>query len=105
MVKKISKNRSRVGIIYKTTNKLTKKVYIGQHWVKDIKTMDEEYWGSGTNLQFEMKRLPVWLRKKYYIREVLCVCETQEELDKKEKEYVNEEFLARPDTMNKKLGG
>ncbi len=65
------------GYIYKTTNKLNGKVYIGQHRAKEF---DQEYKGSGEALWNAIRKYG-W---KEFIVEMLDKAHSREELDRKE---------------------
>lgn len=84
--------------IYKTTNKVNGMMYIGQHITDDI---DDGYLGSGTYLQNAINKYG----KEAFEKEWLEFAENAEELNYLERMYVNEEWLARPDTYNLILGG
>lgn len=62
--------------IYKTTNTINGKVYIGQ----TIKKKYNTYLGSGVKLLLAIKKYG----RKSFTREILEWCETKQELDKKE---------------------
>lgn len=66
-------------VIYKTTNLINGKIYIGQD-----KNNNPNYYGSGDLIKHAIKKYG----KKYFIKEILCVCETIEELNSKEKFYI-----------------
>ena len=66
--------------IYLTTNKINNKKYIGQH--KGSPT--DNYFGSGTTI---LKAIAKY-GKENFTKEILCFCETREEADQKEKEYI-----------------
>ena len=66
--------------IYLTTNLITGEQYIGQHKGK----RNDSYLGSGVILAKAIKKYG----KENFKREILCFCSSQEELDKKEKEYI-----------------
>ena len=85
-------------IIYKITNKIDGKFYIGSH-----KTSDpcDCYMGSGKYLKYAQDKYGIENFKK----EVLFVYDTSEEMFAKEAEIVNEEFLANENTYNIKVGG
>lgn len=85
-------------IIYKITNLINKKIYIGQHVTCNI---NDDYMGSGIYLKHAIEKHGIENFKK----EILFECNNQEELDKKEAELVNEEFIKRKDTYNLNLGG
>jgi hypothetical protein len=85
-------------IVYKTTNLINKKIYIGIH---SAKTLMDEYIGSGTDLQKDVKKLG----KENFKRENIFIFESREDALKKEKELVDYDFIKRHDTYNKMLGG
>lgn len=67
------------GYIYKTTNKINNKIYIGQHKTnKD--SIDEKYYGSGKLLLEAIEKYG----KENFEVEILEWCETEEELNNKE---------------------
>lgn len=84
--------------IYKVTNQINGKFYIGSHKTKDL---DDGYMGSGKYLKYAQEKYGIENFKK----EVLFVFETAEEMYAKEAEIVNEEFLATENTYNLKVGG
>lgn len=69
------------GYIYKTTNTINNKSYIGKH---KAETFDKSYYGSGKILEQAIKKDGV----NNFIVEVLEWCETLEELNEKEKLYI-----------------
>lgn len=84
--------------IYKTTNKINGKIYIGKHQTKDL---DDGYMGSGININRAIKKYGIENFKK----EILFVFETEKEMNEKEAELVNDEFVLREDTYNICAGG
>lgn len=84
--------------IYKITNKVNGKMYIGQHITDDI---DDGYMGSGILIQRALKKYG----KKSFTKEWLEFTDNKADLDYLERMWVNEEWLARPDTYNISLGG
>jgi len=84
--------------IYKTTNTVNGKIYIGAH-----STMDphDRYLGSGAELRKDIELLGY----KVFIKEILHVFDTEEEMKKKERELVTPEFCLREDVYNKNRGG
>lgn len=84
--------------IYKTTNKLNGKIYIGKHQTKDL---NDNYIGSGKRLWNSIHKHGIENFKK----EILFVFETEDEMNAKEKELVTDEFCLREDTYNLCPGG
>ena len=85
-------------IIYKTINLLDNKYYIGCHQTKEL---DDGYLGSGKYL----KRAISKHGKEKFVREILYICETKEEMFNKERELVNADFVKDLATYNFKIGG
>lgn len=84
--------------IYKITNLLDGKIYIGSHKTKKL---DDAYMGSGKILMRAQKKYGMENFKK----EILFVFDNPEEMYAKEAELVNEEFLVTENTYNLKVGG
>jgi len=57
--------------------------------------------GSGKYLKHAIKKYGI----NSFVKEILCVCDTEEEMNTKEAELVTEEFCARNDTYNICVGG
>ena len=85
-------------LVYKTTNLVNGKIYIGKH---ETDNLDDGYLGSGNLLRRAIKKYG----EENFKREILFECSTIEEMNAKEAELVNEEFLKRDDVYNIKLGG
>ena len=85
-------------IIYKTINKINGKYYIGKHKTKNL---DDGYLGSGTYFLRALEKYG----KENFEREVLEFCNTYEEMNRSEKEYVNEDVINDKTSYNLKLGG
>jgi hypothetical protein len=85
-------------IIYKTTNLVNNKIYIGKHKTNNL---EDDYLGSGNILDSAIKKYG----KDKFKRETLYILETEEEMNKMESEIVDEEFVARLDTYNLRRGG
>lgn len=85
-------------IIYRITNKIDGKIYIGKHQTNDI---DDRYMGSGKLIRRAIKKYGL----ENFVKEILHVFDTEEEMNSKEKELVTEEFCLREDTYNICPGG
>ena len=88
-----------IGYIYLTTNLVNNKKYIGQH---RSSSFDPSYLGSGTLFVKALKKYG----SKNFSQEILCECETYEELDDKEIYYISlYDAVRRDDFYNVSLGG
>jgi len=85
-------------IIYKVTNILNSKIYIGVHQTLDI---NDDYMGSGKHLKRAQKKYGIENFKK----EILFQCTSLTEMYNMESYIVNEKFVSRKDTYNLKTGG
>lgn len=85
-------------IIYKITNKIDGKFYIGSHKTKNL---DDGYMGSGKYLRRAQEKYGM----ENFFREILFVFDTSEEMYAKEAEIVNEDFLTTQNVYNIKIGG
>jgi group I intron endonuclease len=83
-------------VIYKTINLINGRYYIG----KDAKD-DKNYLGSGIALKSAIKKYG----KENFEKHILHHCDTLEELNILEKEYVNESVISDPMSYNIALGG
>lgn len=89
-------------IVYRTTNLVNQKIYIGKHKQEfHFPVVFDGYFGSGISLNRAIKKYGA----ENFIRETLHVFYTPEEAYQKEKELVNEAFVARKDTYNMVSGG
>jgi hypothetical protein len=85
-------------IIYKTTNLIDSKVYVGSHQTNDI---NDSYLGSGKYL----KRAISKYGKVNFTKEILHIFNNKQDMFNKEREIVNEEFVKDTNTYNFKIGG
>jgi hypothetical protein len=85
-------------IIYRTTNLLNNRYYIGMHSTTKVK---DGYLGSGRRIKAEIKKYG----KENFVREVLEELPSREALKLREAEIVNDELLSDELCMNLKNGG
>ena len=84
--------------IYKTTNLVNGKMYIGKHQTSNV---DDLYLGSGKILKYAIAKYG----KNNFKREWIMFCEDEEEMNLMERIYVDETWISRSDTYNIGLGG
>lgn len=84
--------------VYKTTNKINGKTYIGMHKTTNP---NDDYLGSGKMLQRAFEKYGIENFKK----EVLYVFDNRQEMILKEKELVNDAFVNSEKTYNLACGG
>lgn len=85
-------------IIYKTTNIVTNKFYIGAHKTDDLA---DGYLGSGLYIKRAIEKYGC----DQFVREILEMCTSEQEMYDREREIVNEALLQHPDTYNLAVGG
>ena len=85
-------------LIYQIRNKLNGMIYVGKHQTEDL---NDGYMGSGIRIVRAIEKYGVENLEKT----ILFECSSVEEMNAKEAEIVNEEFIARDDVYNIKLGG
>jgi len=84
--------------IYKITNIVNGKIYVGKHQTNNL---DDKYFGSSKILDRAISKYG----KDKFTKEILYVYNTMEDMDKMEREIVNEDFIIRSDTYNITVGG
>jgi group I intron endonuclease len=84
--------------IYKITNKINGKLYIGKHLARNL---EDGYFGSGKWLKNAVRKYGVMAFEKH----ILFDFKTEKEMNDKEAELVTEDFCKRPDTYNLCVGG
>lgn len=85
-------------LIYKITNKINGKIYIGKHITTNI---NDHYMGSGKYISQAIKEEGI----DNFEKTILFECSSEEEMNNKEAEIVNEDFIHRNDTYNIVIGG
>lgn len=73
-------------------------IYVGQHQTENL---DDGYMGSGLRIQRAIEKYGI----DNFEKTILFECSSEEEMNKKEAEIVNEDFIARDDVYNITLGG
>lgn len=84
--------------IYKITNILNGKIYIGKH---QTTKPNDGYFGSGRAIIDAIKKHG----KQNFTKEVLFIYDIEEHMNSKERELITEEFVRRSDTYNIGVGG
>ncbi len=84
--------------IYQTKNKINGKIYIGKHKTDNLQ---DDYLGSGVYLRKAIEKYG----SENFERTILHVYNNEDEMNTKERELVNEEFINRADTYNLNVGG
>lgn len=85
-------------IIYKTTNLVNNKVYIGKHITQKL---DDSYLGSGKLLRRAIVKYGV----ENFRKEILHVFDNEDDMNAKEQELVTEEFVLQESNYNLCVGG
>jgi len=84
-------------LIYKTTNTINQKFYIGAH---ETDNEEDSYLGSGVVLNRAIEKYG----RSAFKKETLCVCSSREEMYKQEQELIREN-IKNPLCYNLKTGG
>jgi hypothetical protein len=85
-------------LIYRTTNKINGKEYIGFHSTTDI---EDGYLGSGKLLKKAIEKYGI----ENFAREIIAEFDNREEAENLERILVNREYVERDDTYNLSIGG
>lgn len=85
-------------LIYKITNTINQKIYIGAHQTENI---NDSYMGSGRNIKLAIKKYG----KEHFKKEILFDFDNQFDMYQKEREIVNEDFVKLDNTYNCSIGG
>lgn len=94
----MARSQKKYHYIYKTTNLINEKYYIGMHSTDDL---EDGYIGSGKRLWYSIKKYG----KENFKCEILEMLVDRSSLKEREKELVNEETLKDDRCMNLKIGG
>ena len=84
--------------IYKITNKLNGKIYIGKHQTKDL---NDGYMGSGKHLRYSISKYGL----ENFEKEILFQFDNEADMNAKEAELVTEEFVKEDTNYNLCPGG
>lgn len=85
-------------LIYKITNTINGKIYIGKH---STKNPCDDYMGSGKAVQAAIKKYGI----DNFTKEIIYYCSSEKEAYQKEAEIVNESFVNSKNTYNLISGG
>lgn len=85
-------------IIYETTNLINGKKYIGKHITDNL---NDGYLGSGVYLKRAIKKYG----KDNFKKDVLLYCESEEDMNNKENEMINNNMISGEDYYNLAYGG
>lgn len=85
-------------IIYKITNLLNDKIYVGFHKTEDIY---DDYMGSGKLIKEAITEFGVQIFKK----DIIAIFDNKDDAEALEAEIVNKDFVLRDDTYNLSIGG
>jgi general stress protein YciG len=73
-------------------------IYVGKHITNNL---NDGYMGSGLKIRDAIKKYGL----ENFEKTILFECKSEDEMNAKEAEIVNEDFIARDDVYNIKLGG
>ena len=75
--------QEKYGYIYKITNNINGKIYVGQH---KSSTVDKKYWGSGKLIKYAILKEGI----QNFTREILEWCNDKQHLDEREIYWISE---------------
>ncbi|MCK5606998.1 hypothetical protein KAR91_34260 [Candidatus Pacearchaeota archaeon] len=84
--------------IYKVTNLINNKIYIGKH---QTKKPDDYYMGSGQAIKAAIDKYGI----DNFLKELLFVFDNEKDMNQMERRLITEEFVQRTDTYNMGVGG
>ena len=84
--------------IYKITNKINNKIYIGKHQTTDL---NDGYMGSGKRLKISIRKYGI----ENFEKEILFCFDNESDMNDKESELVTEEFVKEDSNYNLCVGG
>lgn len=84
--------------VYQTTNLINGMIYIGVHKTNDPY---DDYFGSGKLILNAIEEYGI----DNFQKDILCYCNSKDEMYLTESEIVDEDFILREDTYNIRLGG
>lgn len=87
--------------IYKVTNLINSKYYLGKRCFKGESISDDKYLGSGTLLKLALKKYG----KENFKKEIITICLSNEELSRVEREIITEDIINDNNSYNLALGG
>lgn len=91
----------KVPTVYMVTNLINGKVYVGKHMAPEHDPIDVSYLGSGIGIRRAVDKHGAHNFKK----ELIAICDTEDQAYELEAQIVTDEFVARPDTYNGVSGG
>jgi hypothetical protein len=94
----MARKEKKYHFIYKTTNILTNRYYIGMHSTDNL---NDGYLGSGKRLRYSINKYG----KENHIVEIIEFCISREQLKNREKEIVNLNEIAKNECLNLVVGG
>lgn len=94
----MGRKQKKYHFIYKTTNLLSGRYYIGMHSTDNL---EDGYLGSGNRIKLSIRKYG----KENFSREILEFCETRVELKKREEEVVTLDEISKEECINLRVGG